>query len=120
MAKPSTLGGVSSDKAKDTDAESSWTVMRVVRSPDSAGVALGFAAELLHSTALVIVCACWSSMTVVLEGAGLELAGAAGPPPFVEQADRPATNTTTPSPAAPRTIRRPTCGFLPRSLRRSP
>src|ERR1700755_724438 len=80
--------------------------MRVVRSPDSGGVACGAAAELTQSTLAVIVCECWSSITVVLEGAGLELAGDAGLPPLPEQADTPATNTTTPIPATRGPIRR--------------
>src|SRR5882757_1557277 len=95
--------------------------MCVVRSPDSGGVAFGAEAELVQSTFEVIVCECWSSMTVVLEGAGLELAGDAGPPPLVEQADRPAINTTTPSPATRRPSRRRASGFFIASPpRRSP
>src|SRR5258707_15470435 len=92
--------------------------MRVVRSPDSGGVAFGAEAELVQSTFEVTVCECWSSMTVVLEGAGLELAGDAGPPPLPEQPDRTAINTTTPSPATRRASRRR--AFIAGPPRRSP
>src|ERR1700730_1879263 len=80
--------------------------MRVVRSPDSAGVALDCAAVLLHSTAAVIVCLLPSIMTVVLDGAALELVAADGWPFLLEQAGRVAPNASTPSPAAARTSRR--------------
>src|ERR1700739_4991015 len=79
--------------------------MRVVRSPDSEGVALGCAAVLLHSTCATIVCLLPSIMTVVLGAAGVEEVGADWPL-LSEQADRLAASTTAPSPAAARASRR--------------
>src|SRR5271156_303388 len=115
IANASTLGGVSSDTANVTDAESSWALMCVVRSPDSAGVTVVCAAELVHSTPVEIECACCSIMTVVCEEAGLELGAAAGWVPSAEQPDR-LTPRMTPgmtrtSRAPPRTMVRPS-GFL--------
>src|SRR5438309_1692869 len=81
--------------------------MRVVRSPDSVGVALGCAAELVHWTASIIVCLLPSTMTVVLGAVALELGEVADWPPLLEQAERPTPITTTLSPPTARTSRRP-------------
>jgi hypothetical protein len=51
-------------------------------------------------------------MTVVLDGAGLELVGDAGAPPSREHADRPVTNRITLRPVTPRPIRRRASGFF--------
>src|SRR5215471_17582808 len=79
--------------------------MRVVRSPDSAGVALGCAAVAVQSTFAMIVCLLPPIMTVVLGGAALELVAEDGWPPLLEQPGRAAANAITPSPAAARTSR---------------
>src|ERR1700677_48898 len=110
IANASTLGGVSSDTANETDAESSWAVMWVVRSPDSAGVAVVCAAELVQSTPAEIECACCSIMTVVCEEAGLELGAVAGCVPSAEQPDRLTPRMTRTSRAPPGTMVRPS-GF---------
>ncbi|ETZ31052.1 hypothetical protein L842_2112 [Mycobacterium intracellulare MIN_052511_1280] len=72
------MGGRSSETASDTDAASSCTLMRVVRSPDSGGDAFGWAAELVQSTAATSVCLFPSIITVVLVKAGVELGGLVG------------------------------------------
>jgi hypothetical protein len=64
--------------ASDTDAESSCTLIRVVRSPDSGGDALGCAADRVQSTAAMIVCLFPSIMTVELAKGGPEFGAAAG------------------------------------------